>query len=311
MRKETIFDLASLTKPLATTLAMMRLLDEGKCDLDQRLEELLPVSLSPDKRDLTPRLLLCHSAGLLEWAPLYLDLQSREPNSRKRILRETLLEMPLSYLPGEGSAYSDLGFMLLEWIIEEVSGSPFSSFLAQTFYGPLGLGRTFLSGGAPLFPEEEFAPTEACPWRKMTLIGTVHDENASILGGCSGHAGLFGTAEEVYRLAMLLLDHYTGKRFDYLNPRTVKRFFERQNLAPGSTWALGWDTPSEKGSSAGKRFSARSVGHLGFTGTSLWMDLEREVIVVLLTNRIHPSRDNIKIRAFRPRMHDLIMEELG
>ena len=137
------------------------------------------------------------------------------------------------------------------------------------------------------------------------------DENAYAVGGYSGHAGLFGTAEEVYEIVKLLKEHYLGVLQDHLNPKIVRTFFTRQERTEGSTWALGWDTPSIKNSSSGRFFSENSVGHLGFTGTSVWMDLEKDVVVILLTNRIHPTRDNEKIRAFRPKIHDLIMKELN
>jgi CubicO group peptidase (beta-lactamase class C family) len=143
------------------------------------------------------------------------------------------------------------------------------------------------------------------------MRGYVHDENAYVLGGYSGHAGLFGTAEEVYLLIDLLRVHFLGQRSDYLRPETVKTFFSRQDVVNGSTWALGWDTPSTQDSSSGRYFSSNSVGHLGFTGTSIWMDFEKDIIVVFLTNRIHPTRNNEKIKAFRPKIHDVIMEELG
>jgi CubicO group peptidase (beta-lactamase class C family) len=139
----------------------------------------------------------------------------------------------------------------------------------------------------------------------------VHDDNAFAAGGYSGHAGLFGTAEEVYRIVNMLREHYMGIRHDLLQPETVREFFSRQEFVGGCTFALGWDTPSALNSSAGRLFSSGSVGHLGFTGTSVWMDLEKDVTVVFLTNRVHPKRDNEKIKAFRPWIHDLIMEELG
>ena len=159
-------------------------------------------------------------------------------------------------------------------------------------------------------PEHSFASTEDCPWRNKVIQGEVHDENAHALGGYSGHAGLFGTVDEVYGIVNLLRGHYLGERQDYLRPETVRDFFARQDRVKGSTWALGWDTPSPEGSSSGRFFSKNSVGHLGFTGTSVWMDLERDAIVILLTNRIHPTRANMRIREFRPKLHDLIMEEL-
>ena len=153
--------------------------------------------------------------------------------------------------------------------------------------------------------------TEDCPWRERVIRGEVHDENAFALGGYSGHAGLFGTVDDVYHIVNMLRGHYRGGRRDFFRPETVRDFFRRQDLVPGCTWALGWDTPSEESSSAGNYFSRNSVGHLGFTGTSVWMDLDKDVIVILLTNRIHPTRNNERIKAFRPKLHDTVMEELG
>ncbi len=313
MKRNTIFDLASLTKPLCTTLAIMKLVDEGKIHLDHSLSHLIPTNLTADKRDLTPRLLLSHCAGFADWKPYYLELVERKAEERKKALRERILKEPLTYDPGKGCIYSDLGFMILEWIIEEISGMAMHPFVQHHFYQPLSLKSTFLCREAPGQPFKKgiFAATEACPWRKKVIQGEVHDENAWALGGYSGHAGLFGTAEEVYRVVNLLRQHVLEERDDYLKPETVRAFFTRQDMVKESTWCLGWDTPSQENSSAGEYFSHNSVGHTGFTGTSVWMDLDQDVVVVLLTNRVHPTRNNDKIRAFRPRLHDLIMEELG
>jgi CubicO group peptidase (beta-lactamase class C family) len=229
-------------------------------------------------------------------------------------LRRWLLERPLAYRPGTDTIYSDLGFMMLKWVVERATGAGVEDYLRSRFYGPLGFGNTFLSTGAAFDPgleEAHFAATEDCPWRRKVMFGQVHDENAYALGGYSGHAGLFSNAEEIHVLADLLMQHFRGYREDFFRPETVRVFFRRQNLTKRSTWALGWDTPSEEGSSAGRHFSLHSVGHLGFTGTSIWMDLERDVIVIFLTNRIHPTRKNERIRAFRPRLHDRVMEELN
>ncbi|KPK19544.1 MAG: hypothetical protein AMK69_24210, partial [Nitrospira bacterium SG8_3] len=155
------------------------------------------------------------------------------------------------------------------------------------------------------------AATQDCPWRKRVIQGEVDDENAWALGGYSGHAGLFGPAEEVHVIVNLLREHYLGMRDDYLKPETVRTFFTRQDMVEGSDWCLGWDSRAEENSSAGRYFSRNSVGHTGFTGTSVWMDLDRDIVVVLLTNRVHPARENEKIKTFRPVLHDLIMEELG
>ena len=308
----TIFDLGSLTKPLATTLALMRLVDTGRLDLDQPIAELLPESSGGDRR-ITPRLLLCHAAGLPDWRPYYRRLQDVEPEMRKARCRSWILDEPLAYEPGRGCVYSDLGFMVLEWVVERVAGVDMGTYVDLLFLEPLGLERTFLfrTGDAPRFPKELFAATENCPWRGRVLRGEVHDENAFALGGYSGHAGLFGTAGEVFSLAGMLRDHLTAERNDLFHPETVRTFFHREDGIPGCSRALGWDTPSPHGSAAGRYFSEYSVGHLGFPGASLWMDLDKDVQVVLLTNRVHPTRRNGRIRDFRPHLHDCVMEVLG
>lgn len=312
MMKDTVFDLASLTKPLATTLAIMKLVDQGGLDLDRPLAQLLPGAILKDKQDLTPRFLLSHSAGLSDWKPFYLKLVQFLPDMRKHLLREQIIDLPFSYPPGTRVLYSDLGFMLLEWVVEERAGEGVPAFLARTFYGPLGFDKMFMGAeNRPLGVRvEDIAATEDCPWRRKVMRGEVHDENAYALGGYSGHAGLFGTAGEVYGIARMLRGHYREERQDFLRPETVRKFFRRQDRVEGSTWALGWDTPSPANSSAGRCFSRMSVGHLGFTGTSVWMDMEKDVIVILLTNRVHPTRSNEKIREFRPRLHDAVMEAL-
>ncbi len=313
MEKETVFDLASLTKPLATTLVMMKLVEEGLIDLDRSLYEIMPPVPLRDKGRLTPRMLLSHSAGLADWKPFYLKMVQFPPEFRKGILREQIIDLPFARTPGTACLYSDLGFMLLEWLIEEMAGEPLASFVARSFYEPLSLKKTFL--GPENRPEsiavERIAATEDCPWRGRIMLGEVHDENAYALGGYSGHAGLFGTAGEVFALANMLREHYRGEREDFFSAATVREFFKKQDLLEGCTFALGWDTPSSENSSAGVYFSENSVGHLGFTGTSLWMDLEKDVIVVFLTNRVHPTRENEKIRAFRPPIHDAVMGALG
>jgi CubicO group peptidase (beta-lactamase class C family) len=309
--KETIFDLASLTKPLATALSAMKLVDQNKIDLDQSLADLLHVDIPLDKAAITPRLLLCHGAGLIDWQPFYEELINHPHEGRKGLMRTLILATPLKYEPGEGSHYSDLGFILLEWIIEEVSGMTLPQYVGAHFYQPLSLNMlSFSENNRPKYPEEQYAATEDCPWRGKVLRGVVHDDNAYAVGGYSGHAGLFGTALDCYSIVNLLREHYHGLRKDYLEPSTVQAFFTRQDITKESTWALGWDTPSKTGSSAGRYFSEESVGHLGFTGTSVWMDLKKNVIVVLLTNRVHPARVNEKIKAFRPQLHDVIMKAI-
>ena len=312
MEKDTPFDLASLTKPLATTLSIMKLVDQEKVHPDQPLGDLLGRPVPPDKATITLRFLLAHCAGFAAWEPFYLELVDEKFEKRKALLREKLLKMPLKYSPGKMAVYSDLGFMILEWVVEETTGNTLPQFLNHHFLAPLSLEKALFFGGInPQHHKTEFAATEDCPWRKRIIQGEVHDENACALGGYSGHAGIFGTAEGVYRLANLLREHFLKLRKDYLHPEIVRAFFEKQHLVADSTWALGWDTPSPLNSTAGSHFSQSSVGHLGFTGTSLWMDLHHDVMVIFLTNRIHPSRQNTGIRAFRPKLHNLVMEHLG
>ena len=325
MRTDTVFDLASLTKVCATTLAMMKLVDDGALGLDQALSELIPSSHLADKGALTPRMLLTHSAGLPDWRPFFLKLAGVPPGHRKAVLRGWIVQEPFAYAPGKGSLYSDLGFMLLQWVIEEKTRTTLSQYVGKAFYRPLGLKRTlFMSRGDvenpshPSIPKRgspgasEFAASEDCPWRKRVLQGEVHDENAFALGGCSGHAGLFSTAEEVFVIVGMLRGHFRAERHDFFRPETVREFWRRQDLVAGSDWALGWDTRAAEGSSAGRHFSRNSVGHTGFTGTSIWIDPVKDVTAILLTNRVHPTRENPeRIKGFRPKIHDAIMEELG
>jgi CubicO group peptidase (beta-lactamase class C family) len=313
MQKDTIFDLASLTKPLATTLAVMKLVDEGLLDLDVSLASLIQPFSWQDKAHLSPRLLLNHASGLADWKPFYQKLVQLPPDERKPAVRRLILEEPLSCEPKTTSLYSDLGFMLLEWIVEIIAGKDLSSFLQTILYQPLGLKILYLDHIAAerTHRKDLYAATEDCPWRKGIVQGHVHDENAFALGGYSGHAGLFGTAMDILTLTSMLMNLYHGERSALLKEKTVRAFLSRQELVPGSTWALGWDTPSRENSSSGNCFGPKSIGHTGFTGTSVWIDLEKNITAILLTNRVHPRRTNEKIRGFRPKLHNLIMQELG
>jgi len=311
MKRDTIFDLASLTKPLATVMAVMRLVNDNSLTLDETLSDLITTYPLGDKKDLTVRSILSHCAGFRAWMPFYQELVKCRADIRKKVLRERIIEEPLQYIQGTDCLYSDLGFMALEWVVEEASGETLRDFVHRNFYNPLELKRTFLGKEDLPFKREEFAATEDCPWRKRVLQGEVHDENAYAAGGYSGHAGLFGTAEEIFIIVNMLREHCLGKRSDYFSPGVIREFFKRQELVKGCTWALGWDTPSATNSSAGRYISPNSIGHLGFSGTSVWMDLDKDVLMIFLSNRIHPSRDNLKIRAFRPVLHDLILEDVS
>jgi CubicO group peptidase (beta-lactamase class C family) len=223
---------------------------------------------------------------------------------RKAALHDLLLAEPLLWTPGSRSDYSDLGYMLLEWIVERASGSGLADFVDAAVYRPLGIGELFFNATGPVRGSAAaYAATQLCPWRAALLEGRVDDDNAFILGGVGGHAGLFGTARAVSDLLASLLAA-DGRGFE---PALVGSFLRAD---AGERWALGFDTPSRSGSSAGRHFPADSVGHLGFTGTSFWLHRGRGIIVVLLTNRVHPWRFNPGIKAFRPRLHDAVMEAL-
>ncbi len=320
----TIYDLASLTKPLATTGGILCLIQDGRLALETRVSALLPELEYAPVGGVTVFQLLNHSSGLPAWRPFYQWIAAREGEQPGLLGSEAARERVLGYLAqetlevaaGVRARYSDLGFMLLGFIVERISGQPFADFCESRIFGPaqakpLGFLRneTEAVKGEPegQLDPKLIAPTEDDPWRARVLRGEVHDENAYAMGGVAGHAGLFGTAAAVLAVSRLWLEGSVG-RAAVFEPELVQRFVTMQDSTPGSSWALGWDTPSVP-SSAGARFSPLSFGHLGFTGTSLWIDPTRELEVVLLSNRVHPSRKNNRIQEVRPAMHDLIWEE--
>lgn len=298
---DTLYDLASLTKVLATTAMAMVLVDEGRLALDAPVGDLVPAFAGPGKDDVTVWHLLTHSSGLPAGAPLYRELRGGDA------FVEAIAEMELEYAPGSRSVYSDLGFVLLGAALERAAGEPLESFVRRRVFAPLGMDDTTFRPGPELLPR--IAPTEEDPWRGRLVRGEVHDENAWAMGGVAPHAGLFGTASDVGRFARLALGggELDGRRL--VSAETLARFTERAGI-PGSDRAVGWDTKSAVGSSAGELFSPRSYGHLGFTGTSLWIDPERGIYAVLLTNRVHPTRDNALIRDVRPAFADAVVRAL-
>jgi CubicO group peptidase (beta-lactamase class C family) len=277
----TLFDLASLTKVVATTTAAMMLEEEGRLDLDRTVASYLPAFSDPAKTGITVRMLLTHSGGLEAYAQLYQTLRGREQ------YLEAINSRPLAYLPGTGTIYSDWDMVLLQLVIESIIADSLDRFVAARIFAPLGMNDTMFRPSA--FLVDRIAATQVDSMRGGLLHGVVHDGNAWALGGVSGHAGLFSTAADLAVFAQMLLNGgwYDGVRL--LRPETIARWTARQRLR--SSRALGWDTPSGE-SSAGHYFSARAFGHTGFTGTSLWIDPERGLFVVLLTNRVNPSDSN-------------------
>ena len=324
MAEDTIFDVSSLTKAFATSVAMMLLVKDGKIRLDDRVTRFFHNFGVHGKTHVTFRHLLSHASGLAAWRPYFKDIQQIERRGRinflgspgaKDYVYQTLQRERLEGQPGQQAVYSDLGFMLLGNAIEDISGMPLDRFCHERIFRPLGLRSTGFVDLALLRTRrveavtDMIAPTERCPWRKKVLCGEVHDDNAYAMGGVAGHAGLFASARDLDILLGRLKDSYYG--VSPLVPQTlIREFWTRDGSVAESTWCLGWDTPSASGSSAGAHFSPNSVGHLGFTGTSVWLDLERDRYVILLSNRVHPSRDNEAIRSFRPVIHDHIVEAL-
>jgi CubicO group peptidase (beta-lactamase class C family) len=304
--EQVFFDLASLTKPFATLLSILCLRQAKKIRLADRLPDLLKMNISSPLAAITLAQLLGHCSGLAAYKPFYEKLCTIAQEKRTQTLRAWLLQEKLLYPPGTKTVYSDLGYMFLSWIIEEQAGCPFDEYTRTQVLAPLGLADHLFFNRLDSIRKVLYAPTEQCSWRTKTLTGEVHDDNCYALGGVSGHAGLFGDMHGVLAMSAHLLDVWKGKTsHPNYTAADLKKMTKRQNI-PGNTWALGFDTPSDSGSSAGRNMSDKSFGHLGFTGTSFWIDPESDLVMVLLTNRVHPSRENNLIKIFRPRFHDTI-----
>lgn len=300
MEPSTLFDIASLTKVVATTTMAMILVDEGRLDINKPVSAFIPAFHGGAKDRVTVANLLTHSSGLDWWAPLYKDTQGQDAFVRR------IAAMDLAYEPGTKSLYSDLGLILLGEILERVSGQTLDAFARERIFEPLGMKDTMYRPPRTLLGR--IAPTENEPSRGRVVHGEVHDENAFALGGIAPHAGIFSTAEDLSRFAQMLLNGGVYDHHRIVSRATLARFTKRADI-PGSSRALGWDTPSEN-SSAGSLFSAQSFGHTGFTGTSMWLDPTRKLFVILLTNRVHPTRDNNLIRQVRPAVADAVVRGL-
>ncbi|MDN5940754.1 MAG: serine hydrolase [Nitrospira sp.] len=320
----TLYDLASLTKPLATGTSLLLLAQRSKVTLEDPVQEILFELEGTPIGQATVKDLLAHRAGLPGWRPFYERFDARDmvqgfsggDQPVKQYILKMIRDEPLLYVRRERCVYSDLGFMLLGLLVERLTEMALDRWCEEAIVRPLAAYPMMFcptAGGAqldvvrPMVDVSHIAPTEQDKWRNRLLRGEVHDENAAAMGGVAGHAGLFGTAESVLAVSGAWLRGYHGRE-SILDGKLVRQFTTRQESAAQSSWALGWDTPSAP-SSSGSSFSERSFGHLGYTGTSLWIDPLRELEVVLLSNRVHPHRRNEKIKAFRPWIHDLVYRE--
>ena len=282
--ERTIFDIASLTKPVATAAIALSAVRERKLKLNSSVSRF------------TLQQLLDHTSGLPAWRPYFEEIAREHPDSvGKRESRKYYLEKiskePIEGKAGQKRVYSDLGFILLGIFLEDTCGSPLDQLFAEKVSDPFGMKDTFyVPVGArreTSRPDNLFTATGQSVWRNKLIQGEVHDDNAYTLGGVAGHAGLFSTVDDLH----LFLTAW-------------------KKSGPANEIKLGWDSPNEQNSQAGSHFSKNSIGHLGFTGCSFWLDLDRDFCVILLTNRVHPSSQNEAIKKFRPILHDIIYEEL-
>lgn len=313
-----LFDIASLTKPMATAMLFMLGFQEGSIDLDDTLGQFFPAT---KLKDISLRQLLNHTSGLPAWKPYFEKLILVSPGwiadshgkGKQWLLDQILLEKPETP-PGARTVYSDLGYILLGKILEIVLGKTLDILFEERIAQKLGLNSTFYNpvganNHSPLPDTTLFAATEDCPWREQVLNGEVEDDHAYVMGGIAGHAGLFSTATDIWKWLRELAKANKGTS-TFIQQKTFEEFCsipEKRDLKM-PYFTLGFDTPSEP-SSSGTHFSTQSLGHLGYSGCSFWWDLEKDATIILLTNRVHPTRDNEQIKAFRPRLHDLIWEE--
>lgn len=303
VQAETTWDLASLTKVVATTAMAMILYERGELDLDLSLAAVVPEFVrandDPRRAKVTIRMLLAHSSGLPSYYRMYEYCHTREE------LLTACYACGLEADPGVRAEYSDIGFILLGVALERIADDALDTFCRREVFGPLGMAQTTFN--PPAGWRDRIPPSEDDRrFRQRVIQGEVNDENAWVMGGVAGHAGVFATAIDVARFGYCMISGGSP----ILRLETIELFTQRGPSPTGTSRALGWDTPSQP-SQSGKYFSARSLGHLGFTGTSLWCDPERRVSITLLTNRTWPDRESQKIKQVRPKFHDAVMEAMG
>ncbi len=301
--EHTFFDLSSLTKPLVTILSFLALKEEGKLALEDKLSSFFPSCPHDDKKEMSLRDLLNHSSGLPAYKPYYKKLIHSPLRQRKEKIIEWILQEELEYTPGSKNLYSDLGYILLGAIIEKTTGENLEKFWRIRIISPLGIEEELCFFDNTNFLKKRCAATGKCSWSDKVLRGIVHDDNSRAMGGISGHAGLFGTIKGV----SVLCENIFQQHRDVIS----SSFQGKHNSVTeeGRRWATGFDTPSTSSPSCGDFFSGKTIGHLGFTGTSFWMDLQRGVGVIFLSNRVLNPGDNEEIKRLRPKVHNIFMEE--
>jgi len=298
MTLDAMFDMASVTKVVATTSAAIMLYDEGKFNLDDKVTKFFP-DFNKGKENVTIRNLLLHNSGLTAFVPFYKKLKTPEQ------VWDSIRHIKPEYPTGSKYVYSCLNMITMQKIVEKITGKTMDVFLHERLFGPLGMKRTMFNPPDEL--KKQCAPTEIDNyWRKMTMQGAVHDEAAYLLGGVSGNAGLFSTGPDLAIFCQMMLNkgYYNGKQ--YFKASTVEEWTKKQTSQ--SSRGLGWDTNENGETAAYKHFSFTTFGHTGFTGTSIFMDKERDLFAIILTNRVYPTRENNKITAKRHMVHDAIIK---
>jgi CubicO group peptidase (beta-lactamase class C family) len=301
VKTNTLYDLASVTKVVATTTAAMICYDRKLFSLDDKVIKYIPEFGVNGKENITIKNLLLHNSGLPAWTKFY------GRNLKYDDVIKEIYSSEFEYKTGEKTVYSDLGIITLGKIIEKVSGKTLDVFCRDEIFIPLNMESTFYNPNDSL--KKFCAPTEVDNyWRMKTLQGEVHDETSAMLNGVAGHAGLFSTADDIAKLMSVLMNKGKYNDVQFIKQSIVELFTKRYSTE--STRALGWDTKSDSGSSAGKFFSKNSFGHTGYTGTSIWADPDRNLFVVFLTNRVYPSRENTKIQKVRPQLHNAVIKSI-
>ena len=317
----TFFDIASLTKAISTASLCLLAFQENKLSPSTPLKEIFQESTLDVHQEITLMHLLEHTSGLPAWQSFYHEFPRSMAGSSEAIVYtlKACLRTNIIQPVGSKSLYSDIGFLLLGFALERVYHKNLAELFGEKIQTPLKLQNIFFtpfgtrpSALVPPVPAKAaFAPTQDCPWRGHIVRGSVDDANAYMLGGVAGHAGLFATAEALH-IFMLQFREVLQHKSSWLKPALLKELFCFERVKNrGDTFLCGWNLPSKRNSSAGKFFSKHSIGHLGFTGCSVWMDLEKDLWIILLSNRVHPSVNNQKITPFRPLLHDAVMQELA